>query len=133
MSQFQSDAFTFKSIEHAVLLSKFLYFERCERNEDLEVLKSLKLTPDEESAWEVYGYSVLLNACYFRVMQDESLKLKLLSTGGEPLISDDDKNLFGRALMELRDEIRRICRNEERIDWEYTEFLKYIPWIRFNR
>ena len=72
-----------------------------------------------------------MNASYFKVMQDENLKKWLLETGNEPLIyiSDDDENLFGRALMELRDEIRRICKNEDKIDWQYTEYLKWKPWM----
>ena len=63
-------------------------------------------------------------------MADEELKRKLLATGDEPLIyiSDDEENLFGRALMELRDEIRRICENEDLIDWQYSEYLKYKSW-----
>ena len=129
--KFSSDTFLFSSIEHAVLLSKFLSFEKCGRNEDLESLRSLELTPEEEKLWKVHEYSIILNAGYFKIMQDAELKGKLLETGNEPLIyvSDDAENLFGRALMEIRDEIRRICANEERIDWQYTEYLKHKPWL----
>ena len=128
--EFTSDTFRFKSIEHAVLLSKCLHFEKCGRKDDLKVLSEVEFTSDEEKNWDIYKYSVLLNACYFKIMQDESLKRKLLETDDEPLIyiSDDKENLFGRALMELRDEIGRLCENEDRIDWEYTEYLKYKPW-----
>ena len=128
--EFASDTFIFKSIEHALLLSKCLHFKKCDRKDDLDVLKAVEFTSDEEENWNIYKYSVLLNASYFKIMQDENLKQKLLETGGEPLIyvSDDGENLFGRALMELRDEIRRLCKNENLIDWEYTEYLKYKPW-----
>ena len=44
------------------------------------------------------------------------------------LAAPDKENLFGRALMELRDEIRRLCKNADKIDWEYTEYLKCKPW-----
>ena len=76
------------------------------------------------------GQNVGASLFYFKIMEDGDLKQKLLETGDEPLIyvSDDEENLFGRALMELRDEIRRICKNEDLIDWEYTEYLKYKPW-----
>ncbi|WP_405268038.1 tetratricopeptide repeat protein [Methanobrevibacter sp.] len=126
--QFQSDTFTFKSIEHAEALSKYLYFEKHGRRDD--EISSLELSDEDERLWDVYKYSVLLNASYFKVMQDEDLKDKLLETGDKPLVyvSDDEKNLFGRALMEVRDEIRRVCRNEDLIDWEYTEYLKHKPW-----
>lgn len=54
--------------------------------------------------------TVILNACYLKIMQDEDLKAKLHQTGDEPLIyvSEDNENLFGRALMEVRGEIRRL-------------------------
>lgn len=115
--EFSSDTFTFRSISQALSVSKRLYLERYSN------LVS-------ERDWDEYEYSVLLNACYFKIMQDEDLKKRILETGDEPLIyvSDDGENLFGRALMELRDEIRRICKNENLIDWEYTEYLKHRPW-----
>ena len=128
--EFQSDTFRFKSIEHALLLSKCLHFEKCNKKDDLDVLGAVEFILDEEKNWDIYKYSVLLNASYFKVMQDEDLKQKLLETGDEPLIyvSNDEENLFGRALMELRDEIKRLCENEDKIDWKYTEYLKYKPW-----
>ena len=70
-------------------------------------------------------------------MQDDELKSWLLSTSDKGLVyeSDDewggDENLFGFALMELRDEIHRLCDNEDLIDWEYTEYLKNAyPYVR---
>ena len=122
--EFRSDTFRFKSIAHAQMLSKALYFGRDPEDEDF------KFSPMEEKTWEVYRYSVLLNAAYFKIMADDELTQKLLETGDEPLIyiSDDSENLFGRALMEIRDEIRRICKNVDLIDWEYSEYLKYKRW-----
>ena len=126
--EFKSDTFRFMSIEHAENLSKHLYFEKHGRPDD--DFGNLELTAEDEKLWDVYRYSVILNASYFKIMQDEDLKTKLLETGNEPLIyvSDDEENLFGRALMEVRDEIRRVCKNEDLIDWEYTEYLKHKPW-----
>jgi len=131
-NEFRCDTFTFQSIEHAVLLSKYLYFDKCgKKDECIDALKGLELTLEDEERWDIFRYSVILNASYFKVMQDESLRKWLLETGDEPLIynSDDSENLFGRALMELRDEIRRICKNEDKIDWGYTEYLKRKPWM----
>lgn len=125
--QFTSDTFRFKSIEHAMELSKYLYFDKyCRKDGEDEV----EITSDEEKNWDIHKYSVMLNASYFKIMQDEELKRKLLETGDAPLVyvSDDEENLFERALMELRDEIRRLCKKEDLIDWEYTEYLKYKPW-----
>ena len=128
--EFTSDTFRFKSIEHALLLSKCLHFKKCDKRDGLDEISAVEFSPEEEENWDIFKYSVLLNACYFKVMEDEDLKQKLLDTGDEPLIyvSDDEENLFGRALMELRDEIRRLCENEDKIDWEYSEYLKYKPW-----
>ena len=129
--EFHSDTFSFKSISHAELLSKVLYFERYgDKDKDLDALNKFEFSQEEEKTWSLYRYSVLLNASYFKIMQDDALKQKLLETGDEPLIyiSDDGENLFGRVLMELRDEIRRLCKNEDLIDWEYSEYLKYKPW-----
>lgn len=122
--QFESDTFTFKSLKHALLLSKDLYFGKYHEEFSMR-------GEDEDEIWQTYEYSVLLNACYFKFMQDMELKEWLLETGDEPLvyISDDEENLLGRALMELRDEIRRICVNEDKIDWAYTEYLKVVPWM----
>ena len=69
----------------------------------------------------------------YKFMQDEHLKQGLLDTGDKSLvyITDDewggDENLFGFALMELRDEIRRLYKNEDKIDWEYTEYVIHNP------
>ncbi len=129
--EFTSDTFRFISIANAEALSKSLHFEKYGRRKDFDSSKDVGYTPEEERIWDIYRYSVILNASYFKIMQDEELKGKLLETGDEPLIyvSDDEENLFGRALMELRDEIRRLCKNENLIDWGYTEYLKFKPWM----
>lgn len=118
--EFFSDTFCFHSIAQSEEISRYLYFERYGSGDDDE----------DEKTWQSYRYSVLLNASYLKVMQNEDLKQKLLETGDEPLVcvSDDGENLFARALMEVRDEIRRVCKNESLIDWEYSEYLKYKPW-----
>lgn len=62
-------------------------------------------------------------------MNDDNLKQILLDTGDKSLvyISNDEwggeENLFGFALMELRDEIRRLYKNNDKIDWEYSKYL----------
>ena len=130
--KFTSDTFSFSSIEHALNLSKALYFERYhDKKVDMKALEDLEYSSEEEKIWDGFRYAVLLNASYYKVMQDEELIQKLLSTGDEPLVyvSDDSENLFGRALMELRDEIRRLTQNIDRIDWEFTEYLKHVPWM----
>ena len=129
--QFDHDSFTFDSIEHMVLFSKYASFGKCDRDVTYEELKEgFELSKEELNEWEIFKYTVCLNASYYKIMQDNDLKEKLLATGDMTLIyvSDDewggDDNLFGFALMELRDEIRRLCENEDLIDWEYTRYLQ---------
>lgn len=136
-----NDTFHFSSIEHAVMLSKFLAFGKCDKKTDLQSLRELPdLEGDEKSNWENLRYTVCLNAAYYKIMQDDELKAWLLSTDDKSFVyeSDDEwggkTNLFGFALMELRDEIRRLCENEDLIDWEYTEYLKHAyPYVRHER
>lgn len=130
--KFQYNAKSFKSIEHAVLAAKYALFDKIDYYQtSYNTLKrGFKLNYDQVKYWENFKYAVLLNACYYKIMQDENLRKKLLSTGDACLVyeSDDewggDENLFGFALMELRDEIRRLYENEDLIDWQYTEYLK---------
>ncbi len=131
-SEFSYNAMHFKSIEHAILAAKYGLSDKIDYyNTSLNTLKrGFDLTKDEIKYWQNFKYSVCLNAAYYKFMQDEKLKQKLLDTGEKSLvyISDDEwggyANLFGFALMELRDEIRRLYENEDLIDWEYTEYLK---------
>ena len=118
---FRNDAEFYDSIEMAITKSKahmFRYYgEEVDEDELLE-------------DWEALKYTVCLNACYYKFMENKRLKEWLLATGERCLVytSDDewggDENLFGFALMELRDEIRRLYENADLIDWEYTEYLK---------
>jgi hypothetical protein len=130
--EFINDIFTFESIEHALLLSKYMSFGKCGRDESLDNLRNgFELTSEELNVWEFFKYTVVLNASYYKFMQDSDLKEKLLATGDNCLVYEScdewggDENLFGFALMELRDELRRLYENEDLIDWEYTEYLKY--------
>ena len=42
------------------------------------------------------------------------------------------ENNLGFALMELRDEINRIYKNNDKIDWFYTEFLNQVSSYKFK-
>lgn len=130
-NEFRNDTFRFKSIEHAILLSKYMSFGKCDTDESLDsLMEGFELTENELNEWEFFKYSVALNASYYKFMQDDKLREMLISTGDKCLIyeSDDewggDENLFGFALMELRDELNRLYENENLIDWEYSEYLK---------
>ena len=141
--EFRNNAHHFNSIGHAILFSKIVSYNR---NIDpykvtFEELKNDYTVTDEQLAeWEVFKYTVCLNATYYKFMQDDELKRKLLDTGDRCLVydSDDewggDENLFGFALMQVRDEIRRLCEHEDLIDWRYTEYLKNAyPYLNHKR
>ena len=132
--EFRNNHFSFKSIEHAVLASKYDLFSKADPiYTSVNTLKrGFYLTDEQTEYWEGIKYTVLLNACYYKFMYDDSLKRKLLDTGDKSLVyvSEDEwggeENLLGFALMELRDEIRKLYEHEDLIDWEYTEYLKNL-------
>lgn len=94
-----------------------------------------------QEAWEKSKYAVVLNGNYQKFMQDPALRHYLLSTCGKVLVEaspfDDiwgirmtsaeakasgpdqwrGENLLGFALMEVREEIRRVCAYEDLADW----------------
>lgn len=122
------------NIMFRIILKKKLLFQFNDSSFDYTRLnQDFKLSYAQEELWNHYKYSACLNAAYYKFMQDETLKEKLLKTGDKSLvyISDDEwggeENLFGFALMELRDEIRRLYKNEDLIDWEYIEYIIHNP------
>ena len=136
--KFYLNSMYFLTIKNYILTAKYDLFDKLiDFNNDsfnyTRLNQDLKLTRDEEELWNHYKYSACLNGAYYKIMSDEKLKEKLLDTGAKSLvyISDDewggDENLFGFALMELRDEIRRLYKNEDKIDWEYTEYIIHNP------
>lgn len=140
--EFQVDAHDFTSIEHAILFSKIASYNRLDPyNVTFDELKNDFTITDEQLAhWEMFKFTVCLNACYYRVMNDDGLKERLLATGDSCLVytSDDEwggeDNLFGFALMQVRDEMRRLYENEDLIDWKYTEYLKHAyPYVKHER
>ena len=139
--EFRIDAYHFCSIEHAILFSKILSYNKDIDSFEVtfeELKNDYDISDDDQAQWEYFKYAVCLNATYYRIMQDKNLKQKLLATGNRPLVyvSDDEwggeENLFGFALMQVRDEVRRLCENENLIDWKYSEYLKHAD-LYLNR
>ena len=94
----------------------------------------------EEDIWDKIKYTVYLNALYYRIMEDDYLKNMLLESEDKIILFDNPDEYFGVriedggfmgqnhigfALMEVRDELRRIYKNSDSIDWFLTEYLKY--------
>jgi len=96
----------------------------------------------DESVWNKVKYSIVLNGNYRKFSQNLKLREFLLSTGEDILVEASPydavwgirmsannensqnpmkwqgKNLLGFALMEVRDEIRRV--------WENAEFCEMV-------
>jgi ribA/ribD-fused uncharacterized protein len=95
----------------------------------------------DEDIWNKVKYSIVVNGNYDKFMQNEKLKEYLLSTEDKILVeaspydnvwgiqmseNDEDiknpelwrgENLLGFALMEVRNEIKRVCKNSHMIDF----------------
>jgi ribA/ribD-fused uncharacterized protein len=106
--------------------------------DDPMVIKKLgrKVSPFDGSLWDKAKHSLILNGNYAKFTQNEELRRFLLSTGDrllveaspydtvwgvglgaeDPRLQDpaqwQGQNLLGFALMEVRDEIRRVYANE---------------------
>jgi ribA/ribD-fused uncharacterized protein len=93
----------------------------------------------DDEVWKKKRYSIILNGNYSKFIQNDGLKQFLLQTKNRVIVeaspydriwgigmSADDKainnplewkgqNLLGFALMEVRDELSRVCQNENRL------------------
>ena len=124
------------TIKQAMVVCKVAYFNKfLFTKEQVNTSWDYEYSDEENKKWEEYKYTVLLNSTYYKFMQDRYLMEKLLLTGDKTLIfrSDDEygcdenlsgKNLFGFALMEVRDEIKRLYAHQNQIDWQYSQYLK---------
>lgn len=96
----------------------------------------------DQKIWDKAKYAIVLNGNYLKFTQNEVMMKYLLSTGDRVLVEaspmdiiwgighkkDNDKasnpnlwrgqNLLGFALMEVRDEIRRVYKNYDLINWK---------------
>lgn len=99
----------------------------------------------DQAVWDACKYSIVLNGNYLKFIQNPKLKEFLLSTGDKVLAEASPydgiwgirmgekspnvrnpmewqgENLLGFALMEVREELRRVCANEKLIDWKTVE------------
>lgn len=97
----------------------------------------------EMEVWDNIKYTVYLNTLYYRIMENDSLRNRLLESGDKIIIFENldeyfgtrienegfiGQNQVGFALMEIRDELRRIYKNNESIDWFLTEYLKHSKY-----
>ena len=98
-----------------------------------------------QSVWDQAKYLIVLNGNWYKFSQNKQLKNFLLSTGDAVLVEASPydavwgiqlsadapdasnpmnwqgENLLGFALMEVRDELRRVTQNESLCDWSMVE------------
>ena len=118
--------------------SEILYVLEDAAREDHKQIKALgqKVRNCDETVWGEVKYSIVLNGNYKKFSQNSQLKNFLLQTGDKILVeaspydgvwgikmaeSDENaqnplkwrgQNLLGFALMEVRDALREVCKNE---------------------
>ena len=95
----------------------------------------------DQAVWDKFKYSIVLNGNWCKFSQNRELREFLLSTGNSVLVEASPydriwgiqlsadapeaqnpfrwrgENLLGFALMEVRDELRRVRKNEMLCDW----------------
>jgi len=103
-----------------------------------------QVQPFDQEAWDTCKYTIVLTGNFQKFLQNPQLKDFLLRTGDKILVeasprdriwgigmgkSNEDadhpaawrgRNLLGFALMEVRNELRRVCAHEDRIDWDLS-------------
>lgn len=104
-----------------------------------------KVSHFDQNVWDQFKYSIVLNGNWCKFSQNKDLRQFLLSTGDSVLVEASPydhiwgirlsidspeakdpvkwrgQNLLGFALMEVRDELRRVFKNEMLCDWSSVQ------------
>ena len=99
----------------------------------------------DQAIWDKVKYSIVLNANYYKFSQNKEMRAYLLATENKVLVEAspmdkiwgiglaeehpnaqnpaawNGKNFLGFALMEVRDELKKLYRNYDKIDWKHFE------------
>lgn len=118
--------------------------EQIMQTSDPKIMKALgkKIKKFDQTIWDKVKYSIVLNGNYYKFSQNNEMRDFLLSTGEKILVeaspldtiwgiglSENNvkaqnpntwrgKNLLGFALMEVRDELKKLYQNYDKINWE---------------
>ena len=127
---------------------------------DPKQIKALgrKVRGFDQKVWDKFKYAIVLNGNWCKFSQNRNLREFLLSTGDSVLVEASPydniwgirlaasspeaqdpmkwrgQNLLGFALMEVRDELRRVTQNEMLCDWNAVRgkmmelFAKRMTW-----
>lgn len=88
-----------------------------------------------EEFWDEIKYTFYINALYYKIVSDINFTKELMKTNDNPIVfksanlewgidEDNDKvfgkNLFGLAMMEIRDVVNEVYKNYDKIDWDLS-------------
>ncbi|OED29861.1 NADAR family protein [Methanosphaera sp. WGK6] len=88
-----------------------------------------------DKIWEELKYTVYINALYYKIVTDINFTKELIKTGDKGIVFKSDnlewgveeengkfigKNLFGLAMMEIRDVLNAVYKNYDKIDWDLS-------------
>lgn len=88
-----------------------------------------------EEFWDEIKYTFYINALYYKIVSDINFTNELIKTRDNPIVfksanlewgidQDNDKvfgkNLFGLAMMEIRDVVKDVYANYDLIDWDLS-------------
>lgn len=114
---------------------------KCSNPKEMKAL-GRKVQGFDQKVWDRFKYSIVLNGNWCKFNQNRALREFLLSTGDSVLVEASPydniwgirlaanspeaqdpmkwrgQNLLGFALMEVRDELRRVTQNEKICDWD---------------
>ncbi|MCP3774930.1 NADAR family protein [Paenibacillus sp. MZ04-78.2] len=119
------------------------------KTSDLKQMKSLgrKVKNFDEKTWDKVKHSIVLKGNYYKFTQDKKMMDILLATGNKILVEASPLdtiwgigysksnpaatnakswrglNLLGFALMEVRDEIKTVYQNYDKVDWSQFQDL----------
>lgn len=118
-------------------MEQFMIEQKVLETNSLEQIQALdkEIQPFDQDIWDKFKYAIALYGNWNKFNQKHILRDCLLSTGYSILIgtsSSDSpdmqnrlewhgQNLLGLALMEVRDELRRVWENESLCDWNLVK------------
>ncbi|MDO5041832.1 MAG: NADAR family protein [Peptoniphilus sp.] len=131
----------------AALFGDYEIYEQILQCSSPKKIKSLgrKVRGFDQKVWNKFKYSIVLNGNWCKFSQNRDLQDYLLSTGDSVLVEASPydnvwgirlsvdspeaqnpmkwrgQNLLGFALMEVRDELRRVTKNEKLCDWSMVQ------------
>lgn len=103
-----------------------ILIDKIKEAKTISELKTLdNLIPNvKQDIWDYCLPTIHLNAYYYLLADNKGYRKQLLATSPSILVVDEKDNNLGYILMEVRDEIQCVYKNEHLINWDK---LKHFP------